>query len=147
MDGQMVEVIQAYGHENIKAKHRKTFEITKESSLTERGDCIIAVRADKAAHDLSSSFKALAAKDEAIITIMLKAGSLTEVVSGRGSSLLTFSDKKSLVARRSRYVCGRTIMISADKASADLNKEFVKAMKNPKQKMEAVIIVKMLSHG
>ena len=40
------EYIEAKGHPNISAKNKKTFEITKENWLTERGDCIVAVGAN-----------------------------------------------------------------------------------------------------
>ncbi len=35
-----------YGHPNIKATHVKTLEITKDDGLSERGDCIIGIKAD-----------------------------------------------------------------------------------------------------
>ncbi|HIP58595.1 MAG TPA: DUF371 domain-containing protein, partial [Archaeoglobus profundus] len=37
----MKEVITAWGHPNITAKHRTTLEITKDEELSIRGDCII----------------------------------------------------------------------------------------------------------
>ncbi|HIP75502.1 MAG TPA: DUF371 domain-containing protein, partial [Thermococcus paralvinellae] len=43
----MREIIHCYGHENIKATHKSTLEITKEDFLTPRGDCIICIKADK----------------------------------------------------------------------------------------------------
>jgi hypothetical protein len=39
------EFIEARGHKKIRGTHRTTFEFTKEAHLTERGDCIIGVRA------------------------------------------------------------------------------------------------------
>jgi len=33
--------IEFFGHENIRSNHKKTIEITKESHLTPRGDCIV----------------------------------------------------------------------------------------------------------
>ena len=35
-----------FGHPNILAKHVKTVEFTKDKELTERGDCIIGIKAD-----------------------------------------------------------------------------------------------------
>jgi len=51
------EVIHCRGHENVKATHRSTLEITTEDFLTPRGDCIICVSADKSLRDLSDDFK------------------------------------------------------------------------------------------
>ena len=61
------EEILAWGHENITARNRSTFEITKKSSLTRKGDCIIATKASKGAADLSYNFKRFAKRREAKI--------------------------------------------------------------------------------
>ena len=50
------EYLTAYGHPNVTATHRTTFEITKEDELSLAGSCIIAVGADKGALDLSRRF-------------------------------------------------------------------------------------------
>ena len=50
------ENIVAFGHENIQALHPTTLMLTKEKNLSKNGDCIIAVRADKAAPDLNEKF-------------------------------------------------------------------------------------------
>ena len=47
------EVITAKGHKNILATNRNTVEITRESHLSKRGDCIIAVASNKGVGDLS----------------------------------------------------------------------------------------------
>jgi hypothetical protein len=39
------EKIEAWGHPNVSANNRTTFEVTKEDHLTRRGDCIIAINA------------------------------------------------------------------------------------------------------
>jgi hypothetical protein len=46
-----------YGHPNIRSRHAKTIEITKDEHLTARGDCIVGVRANKACADFDESFK------------------------------------------------------------------------------------------
>ena len=43
-----IETLEAYGHRNIRATHRSTFELTKDDYLTHRGDCIIVLRLLKA---------------------------------------------------------------------------------------------------
>ena len=53
----IIEEITAYGHENILGTHKTTLEITKEDSLTKRGDCVIAIAANKAISELSQIFK------------------------------------------------------------------------------------------
>ena len=45
-------VFRAWGHENVRATHRSTFEVTKDDYLTPRGDCIVGIRSEAAARDL-----------------------------------------------------------------------------------------------
>lgn len=52
----MIEEVTAHGHRNIFATNKKTFEMTKEPHLTERGDCIVAVAADKSGPCLNHFF-------------------------------------------------------------------------------------------
>ncbi|MBI4257384.1 MAG: DUF371 domain-containing protein, partial [Thaumarchaeota archaeon] len=45
-------IISFSGDPNITATHEKTFEITKDSAIYGKGDCIIGVAASKACADL-----------------------------------------------------------------------------------------------
>ena len=135
------EFIRARGHPNIRATHPTTLEITKEPFLTPRGDCIIAVGADKGARDLSEIFKS-AARDPAsviIMTIEVPSAGLSEVVRARGHPALTFEHPTDMVVRKSAYTCGRTIAVMADKAARDLSRELVNALKDPR----ALVIIKL----
>jgi hypothetical protein len=132
----IVEVVIASGHENIRSTHETTFEITKESSLTKRGDCIIAIGATKGASDLCPEFKEAAKREGAQITITIEAGDMKEVVKAKGNSRLTFLHPMDLVVRKSDYICSRTIAIKADKAAADLSRELVRKMQNPCQEIK-----------
>jgi len=70
----ITELVDARGHENIQSTHKTTFEITKETTLTRRGDCVIAVGATKGAADLNPRFKEAAKKKSARITITIEVG-------------------------------------------------------------------------
>jgi len=113
----ITEIVDAYGHENIRATHKTTFEITKESTLTRRGDCVIAVGATKGAKDLSSEFKEAMKREDVQITITIEANEIREVVKARGSPQLLFTHPTDMVVRKSNYICGRTIAIEANKAA------------------------------
>jgi len=126
----VTEVIHAFGHENITAKHRTTFEITRESEITKRADCIIAVSADKGANDLSRRFKKVASRPDALIMVDLWAGEMHERIIGRGHPNLRFEHPTDLVGRMSSYTCARTLMIHADKAAFHLDREFVKRIQH-----------------
>jgi hypothetical protein len=120
-----------------------TFEVTKESHLTERGDCIIGISASKAIRDLSDELKRLARSPEAKLTIEMEADGFREVSVGHGHSELAFSHRSDIVARKSRFVCTRTIMIAADKAAIDLSREFVKRLRDSKTRLEMKFTVEL----
>jgi hypothetical protein len=122
------ETVRARGHRNVTGTHRSTFEITRDSDLSLAGDCIIAVCADRWPAGLSGEFKAAAARDDAKIIAEIHCDGYKDIVQGRGSSKMTFSDHRGMVFRVSDFVCGRTIMINADKAARGLDRELIEAL-------------------
>jgi hypothetical protein len=137
----VITVIFAHGHENIQATHGTTFEITKELTLTKRGNCIIAISATKGAADLPLDFKEAARSESAQMTITIEAGELKEVVRARGSPRLLFTHPTDLVVRKSNYVCGRTLAIGADKAAIDLSRKLIEKIRNSNQKIRITLVV------
>ncbi len=131
----------ARGHRNIQGTHRTTFEITKEATLTERGDCIIAVEATKGAVDLPLEFKEAARKKGAQIAITIEAGELKEIVRAKGSPRLRFTHPTDLVVRKTDYVCGRTLAIVADKAASDFSRKLVEKLQNSSQRVRIRLAV------
>ena len=137
----IIERLEARGHRNIVAENKVTFEITKETHLSKKGDCIVGIRASKGACELSEKFKRFAKRENARITVIFKVGNNREVAIGRGSSQLTFNHPTDLVARKSSYTCGRTLMIKTDKAAVDISRHLIEKLKDEKQKMEIILIV------
>jgi hypothetical protein len=137
----VIIVIFAHGHENIQATHETTFEITKEPTLTKRGDCIIAVEATKGAADLPFEFKEGARKKGAQITITIEAGELKEIVRAKGSPRLLFTHPTDLVVRKTDYVCGRTLAIRADKAASDFSRKLVEKIRGSSQRIRITLAV------
>lgn len=135
------EWLQARGHAAITSTHERSFEITKELHLTRKGDCIVAVGATKSAMDLSEEFKTAARNDSARIIVLLTAGDVEVQACGRGSSKLQFTHPTDLVARRSTYTCGRTLMISSDITAHDFPRRFVHLTRNP----NCLIAVKLIA--
>lgn len=131
----MVETIISYGHENITSKHGTTLEITKDEEITKRADCIIGVGADKGISELSEEFKQKARDENSIIRVVLRAGNITETITGRGHPELSFSHKSDIVIRKSSFVCPRTLMIKADKSAKELNRTLINLLKDRKQKL------------
>jgi len=134
------EEITAWGHPNITATHRTTFEITKDEHLTKRGDCIVGVKADKNISEISDRIKEKL-KENALarIELVLPQYGLKEVVEGYGSSAMTFDHPTDIVVRKSSFVCGRTLLIKASKAARDLNREMVELLKDPATELLFII--------
>lgn len=137
------EVILACGHENISATHETTIEITKDAHLSESGDCIIAVSANKALSDLSSEFRRNLLKDHAGITISVEAGGITETLNAHGSSRLILTHPTDIVVRKSSYVCCRTLATHANKSASELSRDLVKKLKNSKQNVRITLIMEI----
>ena len=137
------EELFASGHPNITAKHSTTFEITRDSNVTKRGDCVIAANATRGLSDLSPQLLNLCRNDNAKITVKLQGAELTEIIEGRGSKRLTLTHPLEIVGRRSAYVSDRTLMIHADKAACDLNRDLVNALRFPTMQLRVEIRVEL----
>jgi len=124
----------------MRATNKKTFEVTKETHLTPRGDCIVAVSATKGAANLSSEFKKIASRQNARIIVTLEVEGKTETVKARGHPALSFTHPTDLVVRKSDYVCNRTLAIRADKAARDFSRSLVEKLRSPRQKVLITLI-------
>lgn len=130
----------AAGHENILGKHRTTLEITTESNLTKRGTCVVGVRASQTLRDLDDEIRALAQKSHTRISLKMIVGDQTEEVHGHGHPGLTYTDETSMVVRRSSYHCGRTVFVEADKAASDLDRQFIRRLRDPRAVVECELL-------
>ena len=138
----VIEKIIARGHENIRATHKTTFEITREQKISTRADCIIAVDASGAAENLTDEFKKKAKKIDAIIEVIIEVEGLIEKITGKGSPQLTFSHPTDLVGRKSAFISDRTLLINSDKAAIDLDRNLVEKLKKPETEIKITLKVK-----
>jgi len=138
------EIIHAEGHENILSTNKTTFEVTKDGHLTRRGDCIIAVNADKAGAELSREFKDALQSSSARLTITIEADTEKEIVNASGHPRLTLTHPTDLVVRRSDYVCNRTLAIHANRVARNFSEAFVKRLQDPKQPVLITLTVEAL---
>jgi len=122
------ERIRARGHENVSAAHASTFEVTTDDYLTPAGDCILAIEADRAPADFDPAFVDACRDADASLTATIRAGGHEAVVEGRGHPDLSFASDRSAVCRTSKYVDDRTVMVGADAAAADLDRDLVSAL-------------------
>ena len=129
----------AHGHPNIRSTHQTTLMTTTEHHLTPRGDCIIAVGAGTGLAQLPEEIKEAARDPGTEITCTISVENHVFTAVGRGHPNLTYTDPIDMVARKSSYTCGRTLMINSDKAANDIPAEIIKALQNP----EAVITIQI----
>ena len=137
----IVEVIHAFGHPNIRASHPTTIMFTKENHVTKKGDCIVAVAADKSVADLSAEFKDALRQPNAKLIIQIEVDGLKGQINASGSPELALNHPNDLVIRKSEFISDRTLAVKADKSSGDLSKAVVEKLKNPKQEVTLTLIV------
>jgi uncharacterized protein len=124
--------IEFTGHENIRSNHQRTLEITKESHLTPRGDCIIGVNAKSSCADLPKELKNKLKNPDSKVNFSIKVGDEEFVMEGNGHSDLILSHTEDIVIRKSDFICPRTLAIKCDKASDLLPRSMVKLLQDPK---------------
>lgn len=122
------EIVRARGHEHVSAAHGSTFEVTTDDWLTPAGDCILAIEADCAPASFDPAFVEACRDADATITATIRVGDHVETVTGSGHPGLTFASDRSLVCRTSAHVDDRTVLLGADAAAADLDRELVAAL-------------------
>ena len=124
--------IEFSGHENIRSNHQKTIEITKESHLTPRGDCIVGVNAKYSCADLPEELKNKLKNSDSKITFSIKVGGDDFVIEGMGHPDLILTHTEDIVIRKSDFICPRTLSVKCDKASDLLPRNMVQQLQDPK---------------
>lgn len=131
----------ALGHRNVRSSHPTTIMITRDESLTARGDCVVAISAEAGLSDLPDEMKEAARAGDAAITLTIEVGQRSFTVTGRGHPSLSYSSAADMVARKSLYTCGRTLMVEADKAARDLPREMVRLLQSPSSEVKVTLRV------
>ena len=130
----MEEEIIFQGHKNILCLHSKTIEITKDSNLTKKGDCIIGVSANKACDDLDNSFKQKLRTSDTVVKIGIIVEPYVFSLAGFGNNNLEIIHKHDIVMRKSNYVDSRTLIVSCDKSAIDIPRNLIKMLTNSEKK-------------
>ncbi|MEB3861594.1 MAG: DUF371 domain-containing protein [Desulfurococcales archaeon] len=121
--------VTAWGHHNVKATHKSTFEVTMDEDLTPRGDCIVGVRASTGALGLPPWFREEARRPGSIIVAVLCSSGVCDSVAGQGGPGLEMSDPSRMIFRRSTYTEPATVMVRASKAARDLDRRLVESLR------------------
>jgi hypothetical protein len=119
----LLESFTARGHPNVQACHKTTLEFTRDSRLTARGDCIAGVASTLAPAGFKAETKA-AIRTGCDFILQVCVGDMVEEIAGKGHPDLSLDDEHEMVFRKSAFVSGRTVLVSCDKASADLGDGF-----------------------
>ncbi len=122
----------AKGHPMVKATHRSTLEITTEDSLTERGDCIIAVHSSMAPSRIPDEIKRMIRRN-ARIEVVFSCDGIVDVVNGWGHESLPLSSDRCFILRKSAYISPETLAIRCDKAAKDLDRRLIERLKEGKE--------------
>ena len=117
----------AYGHPNILATHKTTLEITKDSELTKKGDCIVAVGADFSLDKIREVIGGCSDNGKIKLTIAV-AGLKAEVIAVVNKE---FCSENEIVLRRGNFISERTLGMQADRAAADIGRKLVEKLKSP----------------
>jgi len=122
------ETFTAWGHPNVLSTHRTTLMTTTDDHLSTRGDCIIAVSAEKRLRDLNSRIKEAIRHEGSTVRLIIETEGRTFTVEGKGDPRLTLSHPSDMVIRKSGYICDRTLMIRADKAACDIDNSIIELL-------------------
>ena len=133
--------IQFSGHENIRSNHQKTIEITKESSLTPQGDCIVGVNATSSCNDLPQELKDKLRNHNTKVSFSIRVGNYEFIIKGNGHSDLILTHTDDIVIRKSNFICPRTLAVKCDKASDLLPRGMISLLQDPTTRGTFTIMV------
>lgn len=134
-------VFTAYGHPNVSGIHKSTLEVTMESDLASKGDCIIGVRGTQSALTIREKIGDYLRTPACQVVTRFSAGDHNDKVRGFGSPELVLSSHNSLVWRTSTHIDPRTIAIRCDKAARDLDRGLIQYLQDSKSILQVVIEV------
>ena len=135
MNSEMKYTFTAFGHPNILATHKTTLEITKDTELTEKGDCIVAVKADFSLQKIKEVVNSCGSNGKIKITLVVVGlkEEITTVVNN------AFSSDREIVLRKSGFASERTLGIRTNKAAADLDREVIERLKSSSMAVSVTI--------
>ena len=121
----------AFGHPKIRATHAASIEFTRDHDVTERGNCVLGVRADIHPDKLSRLL------DYRKLSVTLRCGGVEDVFECGVNS--GFDDAKEIVFRRSAYRSARTLGIRASKGAAQIDRRLACELRNAAQQIDVTI--------
>jgi hypothetical protein len=127
----LLERVAFHGHPMVLALHPTTIEITTDSHLTRRGDCIVGVAADRGCEGLRTETKEVLGRPDVRVSMRIVIADQAFELEGRGDPRLTLTHPHDMVIRKSDYVSDRTLAVKANAAAKDIPRTMVKLLKDP----------------
>ena len=132
----MLYKFHASGHPNILGTHKTTLEFTKDKDLTSNGNCIVGVKADFDLGELKMFIKKTG-NENIIMTIKTADGKIKEMIHGKLNP--GFDNSNEVVIRKTDFLSERTLMINANKAAFELNRDLIADLKKKEAKITIII--------
>lgn len=127
-------IIRCKGHPNIRASHAKTFELTRDPSITAAGTCIIGVEAE---YDEAALLSLRGA-----VRVILECGEIRDDAIARINP--KYAAGAPLIFRRMPTPEPRTFCVGVDKGSNALNRDLIDALQ--KQGAELTVTIETLEN-
>jgi len=124
------------GHPEITGEHRSTLEFTKEDHIFGNGDCILGICSDHNIADLT--------KLSGRLIFVMKIDGLEDSFEATVPKNHKITDEKELVIRTSTFISNRTYAVASTKASLDIDRGIIEALKKGKS-MEILVYEKSKS--
>ncbi|HLC59540.1 MAG TPA: DUF371 domain-containing protein [archaeon] len=138
------EEIHAHGHPDITATSETVIGFTKLENLHESKEKhgIIGVKASKSSKELSDSMRDSLKGASKVHVIVEIDDVVAEKFTAYGSPALKLNSEEEIIIRKNDDIHGNTAVIMADKASMDINREFVEKLKNPHSRIKIILEIK-----
>ncbi|OLD13657.1 MAG: hypothetical protein AUI50_02595 [Crenarchaeota archaeon 13_1_40CM_2_52_14] len=131
----------ARGHPSVSSSHPTTLELTADTDLGNKGDCIVAVGCSVALSDLPEPMKKALSSETCKVNLTLTVDVHQFSVQGRGAQGLTLSHPTDMVVRKSGFISDRTLMVHSNRAAADIPRSFVELLQDPRRQVLVELIV------
>lgn len=118
------------GHPKITAEHRSTLEFTKEDHVSGNGDCILGVSSNHNIGDLN--------KLNGRLIFVINVEGIEDSFEATIPKNHEITDEKELVIRTSSFVSGRTYAIASSKASIDIDRNLIEALKKGREMIVSI---------
>jgi hypothetical protein len=130
-EGVLVERVAFRGHPMVLALHPTTIEVTTDTHLTRRGDCIVGVAADHGCAGLASATKRALASRSSRVKLRLVTDEYVFELNASGDPRLTLTNPHDIVIRKSEWISDRTLAVRATAAAKDIPRVMVSALRDP----------------